>query len=166
MRKMLALGSAVLMLAAAPLGAAPQGTQSAQLQVSAHVVRSCLISVSPIDFGNYDSLVVNKTQPLDSDTLLQVQCSKGIGAKIDLDTGANAQGTARHMAAGGEYLAYEIYQSSAHAQVWGSGTQSRTIQAMSSPGAIQGIGAYGRIAAGQYVTPADYTDTVTITLNF
>lgn len=166
MRKTLVLGSAVLLLATPALGAAPQVGQTTLLQVSAHVVRKCIIQVGPIAFGDYDGLVVNSVQPLDKDDTLIVTCSRGIAAKVDIGPGANAQGQTRRMAGGGEFLTYEIYTDATHATVWGSGAQSRSVQAVQSAGGTNPITAYGRIAAGQFVTPGNYADTATVIINF
>ena len=57
----MAIGSPV----AAP-AIALQGQTSTTLLVHAVVVRNCTVVTSPVDFGNYDPLVANRTQPLDS----------------------------------------------------------------------------------------------------
>ena len=158
------LATATLGLATTTLGATPQGTQSAQLQVSAHVVRNCQIMVSALDFGNYDAIVANTTQPLDADTPVGVVCSKGTVAKIGIDAGANAQGSTRRMAGGGDYLTYELYTDAARSNVWGTGAQARAVAP--SFHTLNIVTLYGRIPANQDVASADYADTATVTISF
>ena len=66
----------------------------------------------------------------------------------------------------GEYLIYELYQDSARTRVWGSGGNAAVISGATHAGdPVQHV-VYGRILAGQSVTPGDYADTVQVVLHF
>ncbi len=56
---------------------------------------------------------------------------------------------------------YELYSDSARTAVWSSAGASS-----SGTGAAQDYTIYGRIEGSQYVTPAAYTDTITVTVNY
>ena len=85
------------------------GTATATLTVTAHVIRNCMVSATPIAFGNYDPLVTHRTQPLDASGYVIVACTKGVAPTVELDVGANSQGVSRRMSSGGDFLSYEIY---------------------------------------------------------
>ena len=171
----LAAGAALLLPAlahpASPM--AVQGTATATLTVTAHVVRNCTLSVTAIDFGNYDALVANLTQPLDGVADVTVHCTKGTGVKLEADNGANANGTQRRMASGTEFLEYELFSEAGRTNRWGTGSEARTVPAQGTnapavPSASGGVAmqAFGRVLPGQNVTSGDYTDTITVTVTF
>lgn len=165
----LAAGAALLLPALAhpapPI--AVQGSATATLTVHAHVVRNCIITASPIDFGDYDPLVANRTQPLDTQGWLQFSCTKNTGVKVELDDGQNASGGQRRMASTGSTLEYEIYQDAGHTQRFGSGAEaSDHSAALVSTRAAWAIFTYGRVPGGQNVAPGDYDDTITATIIF
>ena len=153
------------------VGASPamtvQGSATATLTVHAHVVRNCQIFAIPVDFGNYDPLVANRTQPLDATGRILVQCTKGVTPVVELGMGSNAQGSVRRMSAASDFLQYELFQDSAHASVWGTGPQAQLVSLHHNPLEDSGTPSiYGRVAAGQNVTPGDYDDSVTATVIF
>ena len=105
-------GFAVVSIAAESRVSA-QTAQSANLTVSANVVKNCTITTAPVAFGNYDPVAANATAPLDGLGTVTVTCTKGAPAKVGLNPGGNAQGTTRRMSGGGaEYLTYELYKDS------------------------------------------------------
>jgi len=169
LRAAFTLTLAAALLAAGPMPA-PAGAQQASttLLVHAVVVRNCTVVTTPVDFGNYDPLVANRTQPLDSTGTVTVECTKGVAPAVELDLGQNADGTNRRMAGGAaEFLGYELYADPGHSNIWGTGTQGLSLP--SSPG-VGGTPApqmiYGRVAGGQNVAPGDYNDTVNVTVIF
>ena len=150
-----------------PVAAAQQGSVSTTLLVHAVVVRNCTVVTSPVDFGNYDPLVANRTQPLDSTGTVTVECTKGVAPTVELDLGQNPDGTTRRMVGGPEFLMYELFSDPGHSNIWGTGNQGVVLPA--SPG-IGGSPTqetiYGRVADGQNAAPGDYNDTVNVTVIF
>src|SRR5258708_30912341 len=76
------------------------GQSSANMQVSANVIRKCTISAQPLAFGNYDPVQANATAPLDGQTSLTVACTKGTAVDIAMDDGGNSQGQTRRLSNG------------------------------------------------------------------
>jgi spore coat protein U domain-containing protein, fimbrial subunit CupE1/2/3/6 len=158
-----------LMLAGLVLGlAAPTlaQTDTANLSVSTSVSKNCSITTTPVAFGAYDPVVANVTTPLDAAGAVIVTCTKGAGTRIDLNAGANASGSIRRMAGGGDFLTYELYQDTTRTTVWGSGSGAgQTITGAPSK-APRTFTVFGRIPAGQDVVAGAYADTVVATINF
>jgi spore coat protein U domain-containing protein, fimbrial subunit CupE1/2/3/6 len=142
-------------------------TQSTSLAVNAVVVKNCTITTAPVAFGNYDSVAVNATAPLDALGTVTVACTKGAPAKIGLGAGANAQGAARRMVAGAtEYLSYELYKDAGHASIWGN-TAADALDIPAAPNRNpRTFSIYGRVAPAQDATVGTYVDTVVATVNF
>lgn len=158
----LALGGLALGLAAPALAQ----TATANLSASATVAKNCSITTTVVAFGSYDPVVANATTALDGTGSVVVTCTKGAGTRIDLGLGANATGSTRRMAGGTDRLTYELYQNAGRTTVWGSGTAAGQTIAAAPSKAPRTFNVYGRVAAGQDVAAASYSDTVVATINF
>jgi len=141
-------------------------TATANLGVSATVAKNCSITTSAVAFGSYDPVVTHATSPLDGSGSVVVTCTKGAGTRIDLGVGANASGSTRRMAGGGDFLTYELYQNTGRTTVWGSGASAGQTIAAAPSRAARTFTVFGRIPAGQDVSAASYADTVVATINF
>jgi len=141
-------------------------TATANLGVSATVAKNCSITTSAVAFGSYDPVVTHATSPLDGSGSVVVTCTKGAGTRIDLGVGANASGSTRRMAGGGDFLTYELYQNTGRTTVWGSGASAGQTIAAAPSRAARTFTVFGRIPAGQDVSAASYNDTVVATINF
>lgn len=130
--------------------------------VTATVLKDCIVSASALSFSSYSGAVDNAT------STVTVTCTNTttytVGLNQGLTTGATV--TTRQMAitppAGG--LAYALYTDSAHTTNWGNTSGSWV--AGTGNGSAQGLTVYGQIAAGLYVTPGSYTDTITATVTY
>lgn len=143
-----------------------QTSATANLNVTATVNKNCSITTSAVAFGTYDPVVANATTDLDGTGTVSVTCTKGAGTRIDLGLGSNASGSTRRMAAGGEFLTYELYQETGRTTVWGTGaTNGNNIGAAPSK-ATRNVTVYGRVTAAQDVSAGAYSDTVVATINF
>ena len=166
MRRILLVLVGIVVFPAAARNALEAQSATASLTVSANVTKNCTISTTPVNFGAYDPVAANATAPRDGTGILTVTCTKGAVAKIDLNTGTNAQGTTRRMSQGAaEYLNYELYSDAAHTVVWGTGTNGLDIGAAPNRNP-RSITVYGRVPQAQDATVGSYTDTVVATVNF
>jgi spore coat protein U-like protein len=141
-------------------------TATANLSVTATVTKNCSITTTPVAFGSYDPIVANAASPLDGTGTVVVTCTKGAGTRIDLGLGSNATGSTRRMLGGTDLLTYELYTDTGRSTVWGSGAgagQSIPAAPNKNPRTFT---VYGRVAAGQDVGAASYSDTVVATINF
>jgi spore coat protein U-like protein len=168
MRPAAAIGLACLLGGSTGLTAQASQSRTATLKVAAHVVADCMISTTPLNFGNYDPVGVHATQPLDGTTQLSVVCTKGTIAAIEMDQGQHASGgsASRRMAGpGGDLLGYEIYSDVARRARWG--TQQAGVSLTAAPStAPRLVTVYGRVAAKQDVVAGSYADEVIVTVRF
>ena len=142
-------------------------TSSANLSVSANVVKNCTITTAPVAFGNYDPVAANATAPLDGVGTVTVTCTKGAPAKVGLGVGNNSQGTTRRMNGGTDaYLTYELYKDTGRATVWGD-TIDTALDVPAAPNRNpRNFSVYGRVPQAQDATVGAYADTVVATVNF
>jgi spore coat protein U-like protein len=175
-----AIGGA--MFAALISGHAAAATDVEDLNVSASVASSCVITAtSAVAFGAYDPVVANAATPLTTTGLVSVKCTKGSSAiTIDLDKGLNAgAGTQRKMLGptSTDTLDYNLYKPAATSPwsdcsgttVWGStaGGSVFTPTVTWASNAARDFTVCGSIPANQNVgTDAAYADTVVATVNF
>jgi spore coat protein U-like protein len=144
------------------------------LNVSATVAASCLV-VGPntMNFGAYDPVDVHAASNLDVDGQINIRCTKGTLAHVQLAQGANpAAGSSclnplRQMSDGGtERLAYGLYTSTGRTTQWGCDvTNERTFSAVASNAAFNMV-VFGRVPPAQNVAAGSYTDTVAINVTF
>jgi len=146
---------------------AQSGSATANMAVSANVVRKCWVEALPLDFGSYDPVTVNATAPLDGQGSLTVACTKGTAVNIAMDAGTNAVGTTRQMTAGGtNLLTYEIYQDAGRAQRWGDSGAEIFAAGLAPSKDPRQFPVYGRVPAGQDVPEGSFQDTVLVTVQF
>lgn len=169
MFRRIAVAAAVL---AAALVAAPRPASAAvatsTLTVSATVIAACTIVPATLDFTTGYNL--ESTTPVDANVNIVVRCSYGTPYTLALGYGANPLGgTTRRMAGGTSgnpgLLTYELYGDSTRTTAWDN-TVARVAGTAGVAASDYTIPLYGRIPAGQIVSPGTYGDTVTMTVNF
>ncbi len=144
------------------------GSATANLPISANVAAVCTITTTPVALGAYDPVVANAAAPLNANGAVNVACTKGASATIDLGNGVNPNGTTnRQMANGLNMLGYGLYTNGTWTTVWCSGlTGGTTVSYTSASKAVTAITVYGQIPAGQDVAVGSYADTVVATINY
>jgi spore coat protein U-like protein len=156
-----AFGAVSLGLASGPAAAA---TATATMAVTATVQATCLISVAPMAFGVYTGVISTAT------AVITTTCTNTtpytIGLSAGLGTTPAATVTTRHMMSGTVGLNYQLTQDAAYATNWGNTPVTDTPASLNGTGAAVPVTVYGRIAAGQFVTPGAFTDTITATVNY
>jgi spore coat protein U-like protein len=153
------LGSVAL--AMAPFSAIA-ATTTTTFGVSETVQATCLVSATALAFGTYTGAVSNST------STVSVTCtnttSYNVGLSAGLATGATV--TSRSLTGpGSALLGYGLFQNAGYTSNWGQTVSTDTV-AGSGNGSAQPITVYGQIAAGQYVAPGAYTDTITATVTY
>jgi spore coat protein U-like protein len=144
---------------------ADASTQSTTFSVTATVLASCSVSAGTLAFGSYTP---TSGSPSDASSTLNVVCTNGTTYTVALDGGATANNVAARQMndTNSHMLAYGIYKDSARATIWGDGTGSTVTQSGTGTGALQPFTAYGRVAASQFASAGNYTDTVTVTVSY
>jgi spore coat protein U-like protein len=157
-------GIALVAAGAQPAFAA---TTTSTLDVSATVTSNCVVSTSPIAFGNVD---VTNGSNVDGTGGISVTCTSGTGwtASADAGGGTGASLVVRKMSDGTNLLNYALYTDSGRTSVWGDGAGGTTATiAGTGNGVAQATTIYGRVPSGQTSLPAgDYDDTVTVTVTY
>ena len=155
------LGSAVIGSLVAFGGAEAQTSITATMSNSATLTAYCTVATGNLAFGSYNGSTADATT-----ANISVTCTNTTGYSVALDAGTTSGGTTavRKLTAGGtDTINYTISQDAGHSTNWATGGSA---QAGTGNGASQTLVAYGNIAAGQFVTPGNYTDTVTVTLTY
>lgn len=156
-------GLVVAAISAQPAFAA---TTSSDLDVSATVTSNCVVSTSPIAFGD-----VNVTTNTDVDGTggISVTCTNGTAwaAAADAGTGVGADLSVRKMTSGANLLNYALFTDSGRTTVWGDGVDTSSTITGTGTGSAQASTIYGRVLSGQTAALAgSYADTVTVTLTY
>jgi spore coat protein U-like protein len=129
--------------------------------VSATVLKDCVVAATALAFGNYTGAVNNAT------STVTVTCTNTttytVGLSAGLATGATV--TTRQMQDGANLLPYALYSNSGMTTNWGNTAATNWVSGTGTGGA-QALTVYGQIAAGLYVTPGSYTDTITATVTY
>ncbi len=164
--KRLLLPSALAIVATAFLAAptARAATATNTLTVNATVLGVCTIDPATLAFGNYDPTVANT----DASATITVHCTSGSSYWIGLGLGSHASGAARRMAGGAaEFLTYELYRDAGRSTIWDNAAVAPSTANNAAPGYSDYTATvYGRVAGGQTVSTGNYTDSVTMTVNF
>jgi spore coat protein U domain-containing protein, fimbrial subunit CupE1/2/3/6 len=139
-------------------------TTGTTFQVSATVGNSCSATASNLSFGAYDPLSI---LPNDATSTITVQCTLLTTYDVGMDagTGSGASVSTRKMTKSSETLSYSLYRDATRLLVWGNTVSSDTVQGVGT-GLSVPYTVYGRIPAGQNVSPGTYTDTISVTINF
>lgn len=146
----------------APSQPASAATATGTFQVTATVQATCLISTNPLAFGTYTGTQTDAT------TTLAVTCTNTTPYNVGLDAGTatGATVTTRRMTGpASAVLNYALFSDSARTVTWGNTVGTNTVTGTGN-GNAQSLTVYGRVAAGQFVAPGAYVDTVTATITF
>jgi len=152
-------------------------TTTADMNISADINASCIMSSTDLDFGDYDATGVNVTADLTATAIISTTCTSGTNGVISMSGGRHvlfcqSSKCHRQMANQDEtsFLRYNIYtnESLSWGSVWSDNTSAtnEVVQVIGS-GVSQNTTVYGEIAKNQRNAAAgSYTDTITITLNY
>jgi spore coat protein U-like protein len=149
-------------------GSAQAGSKTTTFGVSATVNPNCLVSATPLDFGDYDG-----SAPVDNVTSdVNVRCSLDAAYTLSLSAGGGTL-SQRLLSNGSDTLEYNLYTTTTRDVVWGDGTgTTETVtgsgNGMSSTQEITHT-VYGLLpnsVANQDAPAGTYTDTITVTVDY
>ena len=163
--RLLGLGTTAAALFTLNPASAQAATATDTMAVSATVTTACVLTASPLAFGNYNP---TSTSATDAATTINVTCTNGTSYTVGLSAGTTSGSTvtARKMTRNGTNLNYAIYQDSGRTTNWGNTSGTDTPASAVAGASATTLNVYGRIAAGQNVAAGSYTDSVTVTVNY
>jgi spore coat protein U-like protein len=137
-------------------------TTTATFAVTATVQATCQIVATPLAFGTYSGTQIDTTSTVTATCTNSTTYTLGFNAGL----GLGALTSNRLMTGpGAALLIYSSYRDSGRTLNWGIIPGIDTL-AGTGNGSAQAITVYGRLGAGQYVTPGSYSDTLTATITF
>lgn len=152
--------AASAVLAANPAHA---GRATYTMPATATIINGCTVNALPLIFN-----VPNPTNAnVDSSTTVTLSCTPNIPFTLDIDNGLHANGINRRVfnAAANAYINYDVYRDPPRSQVWGTG-QAKNISGNSGLTGVVVLPVYGRLASSSRLKAGNYTDTLTVTINF
>ncbi len=129
--------------------------------VSANVVPSCELLVSPLAFGIISSSI---QQPKDASSSITVRCTADTNYTVSLGGGQSGDTANRILRNGTETLSYGLFRDPGRSAPWGDTAGTRA--AGYGTGTDNVFTVYGRIPAGQNAYVGVYTDNVVVTVNY
>lgn len=153
----MALGTLTLAAAIAPATAAAQQASSATMRVSLVVRPACSVEASPLSFAG------DAGSTIDAESRIDVSCNTDVPVTVGLDRGTNEAAGQARLAGSSGFVPYAIYSDAARRVAWDA---QFPVAAMVGGGSLQLV-AYGRVEpAATSAAAGDYTDTVTVTVEF
>jgi spore coat protein U-like protein len=161
--------SMMLIFGAVAAGIADSATTTTTFAVTSQVQSTCSATATALAFPAYTPGAGN----IVGSNTISVKCTKNSPYTISLNRGATAGGTVaqRLMAAGGNTLQYNLYTTVAHTTVFGdgSGTSQTVAGTGSGVATANAVTVFGQLpdnATNQAAVPANYTDTITVTITY
>jgi spore coat protein U-like protein len=155
--------------------AAALGACCAAAPAAAAVTVNCTVSASSLAFGIYNPLYAAATTSTGN---LLITCtgtgtgSVSVTTAVTFSTGLSGTYATRKMFSGSNALSYNLYWSTAYAQVMGDGSGG-SYAGTAGPFTVLAGGSvpvtgtmYGRIPAQQDVAPGSYVDTLLVTVTY
>ena len=148
-------------------GAQAASPASTTFGVSASVAANCLVTANNIAFGNYDG-----TAARSASQDLKVRCTNTLPYTVKLSSGGGSFAQ-RLLSSGSNTLQYNLFTDAGHTSIWGDGVGGT----FSVPGIGAGLSAskeqthtiFGSLpnsAANQDAPAGNYTDTITVTVEY
>lgn len=141
--------------------------QTGTLVINASVVGACSVNGATLNFPAYSGFA-----DVTANTNFTVTCTNGVSYSINMDAGQNAGGSlntnSRKLKHSTQsvYLNYQLYKDSSNTNVWGAQVNNDGLNSQTGNGSAQSITVYGKISAGQSVATGNYSDSVSIIVNF
>ena len=127
----------------------------------------CTISSTSVAFGTYDPF---NAAPLNTAGQIVYMCgNRDHNVSISLSRGSAPSFQPRLMQNGNSSLQYNLYLDPAQTIIWGDGsggTQTYFIKNPQGNNQELSVPIYGSIPPGQNVTVGNYSDTLTLTIDF
>ena len=144
----------------------PGVTDNAIMPITIEIIQSCVVSAADLNFG---AIAANSATPVLGQTSIELTCGTGVTAEIALDAGTSpGNNTSRRQMlrdAGVGRLDYDLFQDAGRTIHWGDRSGRDTLELLFE-GTLRVVPIYGQIPAGQRVPEGNYSDMITVTVNY
>jgi spore coat protein U-like protein len=141
------------------------GSATTNVAGAADVQATCSVAVGNINFGQ-----ISTASSTNASTSITAICTKDTSYTLSVNIGNSSSFNNRIMTGSTsgnvDGLNYNIYNSNQYNSIVGDGTGSTVVYTGTGSGLSQSYSLYGSIPGNQYVTPDNYTDNLTVTLNY
>lgn len=140
-------------------------TRQVNSMASATVKNGCTLDqVSDLNFGQQSPSTSTSLSGTSSSTIT-VTCPVNTTFSIGLGSGLHSQQSTRYLCNSNDNqcVSYQLYQDAGHSKVWDD-TNTQTV--LSATGTSQSLTVYGVVPSQNWPTPGNYSDIVTVTLNY
>ena len=131
------------------------------LDATIEIPDQCRITANDLDFGTQSAPLAQT----DSDTFIDVRCTNASPFTVGLSNGLNPSGGSRRMSDGSNFVSYGLFQDAARNVDWDN-TSNRKSGAGLGTGTSIMMNVFGRIPADPAAVPGNYTDTITVDIEF
>ena len=131
------------------------------LDATIEIPDQCRITANDLDFGTQSAPLAQT----DSDTFIDVRCTNASPFTVGLSNGLNPSGGSRRMSDGSNFVSYGLFQDAARNVDWDNTTNRKNDVGLGTGTSIM-MTVYGRIPADPVAIPGDYTDTITVDVEF
>ena len=156
------LALTIATISSSVLAAAPPISATSNFQSSATLSASCKVSINPLSFGT----ITPSATPTKVNTTMTLTCSKGLLVSIAIDGGNSPTRYDRYMLGSNgntDKLVYNVYyESNTESESW----NMTNYYDMYTDGTPQPITIYGQVDGSQYVKPDNYTDNLTVIIDY
>ena len=131
------------------------------LDATIEIPDQCRITANDLDFGTQSTPLAQT----DSNTFIDVRCTNESPFSVGLNDGLHASGGSRRMSDGSNFVSYGLFQDAARSVDWDNTTNRKNDVGLGTGTSIM-MTVYGRIPAAPLAIPGDYTDTITVDVQF
>lgn len=140
---------------------------TAIVQSSAAISASCIVTSVDMNFGQLSPQASGQAT---STSQVTATCTKSTNYTIALGTGSSGTYTARTLSGAKstnhDKLSYNVYKDTTYATILGDGTNGTVMIIGSGSGIQQAFTVYGMLQLNQYITPDNYSDNLSVTINY
>lgn len=169
MKKLLKISALLMAIGVSSLASESMAVgPTSNFQTNAVINSSCVLTASNVAFGAYTPTATATS--LSANGTINATCSNGVVYNLALDGGKGGIATRKMAGAASgnaDFLFYNMYTTSAKTTIFGDGTTGGGSKiTVTGNGNSQATTIYGSLLTNQYVTPDNYSDSLTVTMTY
>lgn len=157
----------LLMLSSSTFAAGSTNSSTAIVQSSAAISASCLVTSVDMNFGQLSPQASGQAT---STSQVTATCTKSTNYTIALGTGSSGTYSTRTLSGvksnNNDKLNYNVYKDTSYVAILGDGTNGTFVLSGTGTGIQQAFTVYGMLQLNQYITPDNYSDNLSVSINY